>query len=84
MLTKGERVVIRNTKDLSAMRLEKLNRKRGIVDKVVYSEGRPIAAYVLFKRHKTVSKVLMPISSLEGVSTVNRLRTLNILKHTAI
>ena len=84
MLKEGESVVIRSTKDLNTMRLNKLNRKRGVVDKVVYSDGRPIAAYVLFKRHKTVNKVLIPISSLEGVSTVNRIRTLNILKYTII
>ncbi len=84
MLKEGESVVIRSTKDLNTMRLDKLNRKRGVVDKVVYSDGRPIAAYVLLKRHKTVNKVLIPISSLEGVSTVNRIRTLNILKYTII
>ena len=84
MLKEGESVIVRSTKDLSAMRIEKLNKRRGVVDKVIYSEGKPIAAYVLFKKHKTVSKVLVPISSLEGVSTVNRIRTLNILKHTIL
>ena len=84
MLKEGESVIVRSTKDLSAMRLEKLNKRRGIVDKVVCSDGKPIAAYVLFKKHKTVNRVLVPINSLEGVSTVNRIRTLNILKHTII
>lgn len=84
MLKKGESVTVRSSKYLSAMRLEKLKKRRGVVDKVICSEGRPIAAYVLFKKHKTVSKVLVPISSLEGVSNVNRIRTLNILRHTIL
>ena len=84
MLKEGEIVIVRGTKDLSTMRLDKLNKRRGTVDKVVYSEGRPIAAYVIFKKHRKVNKVLVPINSLEGVTTVNRIRTLNILKHTVI
>jgi len=84
MLKEGETVIVRGTKDLNTMRLDKLNRKRGVVDKVVYSDGRPIAAYVKFKKHRTTSKVLVPIGSLEGVSTVHHIRTLNILKNTKI
>ncbi len=84
MLKEGEVVVVRGTKDLSAMRLDKLNRKRGVIDKVVCSDGRPIAAYVIFKNHKTTSRVLIPIKSLEGVSTVHHIRTLNILRRTKI
>ena len=84
MLKEGEAVVVRGTKDLSTMRLDKLNRRRGVVDKVVCSDGRPIAAYVIFKKHKTTNRVLVPIGSLEGVSTVNHIRTLNILKRTII
>lgn len=84
MLKEGETVIVRGTKDLSTMRLDKLNRKRGVVDKVVCSDGRPIAAYVIFKKHRSTNRVLVPIGALEGVSTVNRIRTLNILKHTTI
>ena len=84
MLKEGETVVIRGTRDLTTMRLDKLNRKRGVVSKIVYSEGRAIAAYILFKKHRSFSKILVPIDSLEGVSTINHIRTLNILKHTTI
>lgn len=84
MLREGETVIVRGAKSLSTMRLDKLNRRRGVVDKIVYSEGRPIAAYVTFKKHKTMNKVLIPIGSLEGVSTIHHIKTLNILKHTTI
>ncbi len=84
MLRVGETVVVRGTKDLGAAHLDKFNRKRGIVDKIVCSEGRPIAAYVTFKKNKSVNKVLMPIGSLEGISTVHHVRTLNILRHTML
>lgn len=84
MLKEGETVIIRETKDLNTMRLDKLNKKCGVVDKVVYSDGRPIAAYIKIKKHKTMSKVLVPINSVEGISTVHQIRTLNILKHTII
>lgn len=80
MLKEGESVVVRGGKGLSTMRLEKFNRKRGVIDKIVYSEGRPIAAYVTFKR-PTGKKVFIPIGQLEGVSTVHHIRTLNILKN---
>lgn len=64
------------------MRFNKLNKKRGVVDKIVCSEGKPIAAYVTFKKYKTSTTVLVPINSLESISTINQLRTLSILKQT--
>lgn len=82
MLKRGEIVVVKDTKSFNSMRLSKLNKRRGVVDKIVCSEGKPIAAYVTFKKNKSSTTVLIPIKSLESVSTVNQLRTLNILKQT--
>ena len=76
MLKNGDVVVVRCADASKA--LEKYNKRRGVISKIVCSEGRPIAAYVTFKT------MLVPIRFLEGISTIDHIRTLNILKHTVL
>lgn len=66
------------------MKLDKFNKRRGVIDRVVCSEGRPIAAYVTFKKSRGTVTILIPIKSIEGVSTVNHVRTLNLLRQTIL
>jgi len=84
MLKQGDSVVVRSSKALNSLHLGRYNKKRGVVKKVVCSEGKPIAAYVTFKKVKEDVTILIPIKSLEGISTVNHIRTLNILKQTVL
>ena len=83
MLKNGDVVVVKCV-DIRFKALEKYNKRRGVVSKIVCSEGRPIAAYVTFKKLKSTKMVLIPIRFLEGISTIDHIRTLNILKHTVL
>lgn len=84
MLKRGDSVVIRGSRDLDRLKLSKLNKMKGRVCKVVYSEGKPIAAYVTFNRDKSRRMTLVPIKSLECTAMVNQIRTKNILKNTVL
>ena len=84
MIKIGDKVTIRNSKELARKELNVLVNKTGVVTKVLISQGRILGVYADVKVMRRVRNYYIPVESIEGPDSINRVRSLSILKSTIL
>ena len=84
MIKIGDKVTIRNSKELSRKGLNVLVNKTGVVTKILKSQGMILGVYADVKVMRRVRNYFVPIDSIEGPDSINRVRSLSILKSTVL
>ena len=84
MIKIGDKITIRNSKNLARNGLNVLVNKTGVVTKVLNSQGRLLGVYADVKVMRRVRNYYVPIESIEGPDSINRVRSLSILKSTVL
>lgn len=84
MLKAGDKITVRNSKQLAQKGLNLLTNRTGVVTKTLVSQGRILGAYADIKVMRRVKNYYIPIESIEGPDSVNRVRTLSLLKATVL
>lgn len=84
MLRIGDKITIRNSKNLAKKGLNVLVDKTGTVTKIINSQGRLLGVYADIKVMRRIRNHYIPIESIEGPDSINRVRTLSIIKATIL
>lgn len=84
MIKIGDKITVRNSKELARKGLNVLVNKTGMVTKVLKSQGGVIGVYADVKVMRRVRNYYIPIESIEGPDSINRVRSLSILKSTIL
>lgn len=84
MIKIGDKITIRNSKNLTKKGLNVLVNRTGTVTKILNSQGRLLGVYADVKVMRRLRNYYVPIESIEGPDSINRVRTLSILKSTIL
>ena len=84
MIKIGDKITIRNSKILAQNELNSLVNKTGVVTKILNSQGRLLGVYADVKVMRRVRNYYIPVESIEGPDSINRVRSLSILKSTIL
>lgn len=84
MLKKGDKITIRSSRPLIDKGLGNLVNKTGVITKVLNSQGRLLGVYADVKVVRKIRNYYIPAESIEGPDSINRVRTLSILKSTIL
>lgn len=84
MIKIGDKITIRNSKNLARKGLNSLVNKTGIVTRILNSQGRLLGVYADVKVMRRLKNYYIPIESIEGPDAINRVRTLSIIKATIL
>lgn len=84
MLQIGDKITVRSSTGLMKKGLNVLINKTGVVTRTLYSQGRLLGAYADIKVMRRVRNYYIPIESIEGPDSINRMRTIGILKTTVL
>lgn len=84
MLKIGDKITVRHSRQLAKSGNAILVNKSGEVTKVIYSNGRLLGAYADIKIMRRLKNYYIPSESIEGPESINRVRTLSILKTTVL
>lgn len=80
----GDKITIRYSKKLAQNGNNLLTNRTGTVTRVLMTSGNVIGAYVDVKVMRRIRNYYIPINSIEGPDSVNKVRTLSILKSTIL
>ena len=84
MLKIGDKITIRSSKNLARNGLNILVNKTGTITRILNSQGRLLGVYADVKVMRKIRNYYVPIESIEGPDSINRIRTLSILKSTVL
>ena len=84
MLKIGDKITIRHSIQLAKKGNSMLVNKSGVVTKVICSNGKLLGAFADIKVMRRVKNYYIPSESIEGPESINRVRTLSILKTTVL
>ena len=84
MIKIGDKITIRNSKELARKELNVLVNKTGVITKILISQGRILGVYADVKVMRRVRNYYIPVESIEGPDSINRVRSLSILKSTIL
>jgi len=84
MIRIGDKITIRNSKNLARHGSNSLVNKTGVVTRILNSQGRLLGVYADVKVMRRVRNYYIPVESIEGPDSINRVRTLSILKSTIL
>lgn len=84
MIKVGDKITIRNSKELARKELNVLVNKTGVITKILISQGRILGVYADVKVMRRVRNYYIPVESIEGPDSINRVRSLSILKSTVL
>lgn len=80
----GDQITIRYSKKLEQNGNSLLTNRAGVVTRILFTGGNLTGAYVDVKVMRRIRNYYIPISSIEGPDTINKMRTLSILKSTIL
>ena len=80
----GDQITIRYFKKLEQNGNSLLTNRTGVVTRILFTGGNLTGAYVDVKVMRRIRNYYIPISSIEGPDTINKMRTLSILKSTIL
>ncbi len=80
----GDQITIRYSKKLEQNGNSLLTNRTGVVTRILFTGGNLTGAYVDVKVMRRLRNYYIPISSIEGPDTINKMRTLSILKSTIL
>ena len=84
MIKVGDKITIRNSKELARKELNVLVNKTGVITKILISQGRILGVYADVKVMRRIRNYYIPVESIEGPDSINRVRSLSILKSTVL
>lgn len=80
----GDQITIRYSKKLEQNGNSLLTNRTGVVTRILFTGGNLTGVYVDVKVMRRIRNYYIPISSIEGPDTINKMRTLSILKSTIL
>lgn len=80
----GDTFIVRNSKRLEQNGHSHLINKKGVVTRILKSEGRILGVYADFVIFRKTKNYYVPFSSIEGPGHVSKERTLSIIKSTTL
>lgn len=84
MLRIGDKITIRSSKNLMRNGLSNLVNKTGVITRILNSQGKLLGVYADVKVMRRMRNYYIPVESIEGPDSINRVRTLSILKSTIL
>ena len=84
MLKIGDKITIRSSKNLTRKGLNVLINKTGTITRILNSQGRLLGVYADVKVMRKIRNYYIPIESIEGPDSINRIRTQSIIQSTIL
>ena len=84
MLKIGDKITIRNSKSLAKKNLNVLVNKTGTITRILNSQGKLLGVYADVKVMRKIRNDYIPVESIEGPDSINRIRTQSIIQATIL